>query len=83
VVVEQRRYEDDKSPDADDYRGSSVFTHTFSGSRTLTFSAKRSLPDTERGNEEIYQRVRFRVTSNGVTSPWTSWRNSPILSIPN
>ncbi|HET9648982.1 MAG TPA: hypothetical protein VFP34_12250 [Microlunatus sp.] len=83
LTVEQRRYEDDASPDPDDFLGSSVLVHSFSGGATVTLSTTRSLPDTEPGNEEIYQRIRFRVSSNGVTSAWTGWQNSPILSIPN
>ena len=83
VTVLQRRYEDDRAPDADDYLGATVFVRNFGGSGTKTASTLVSLRNTEAGNEEVYQRVRFQVTSNGVTSPWTSWQNSPILSIPN
>jgi hypothetical protein len=83
VTVQQLRYEDDKSPDADDNLGSSTFTRSFDGAGSITVNIQRALPNTEGGNEEIYQRVRFRVSSNGVTSPFTSWQNSPVLSIPN
>jgi hypothetical protein len=35
-----------------------------------------ALPDTEAGQEEMYQRVSFRVESGGVASPWTAWEDS-------
>jgi hypothetical protein len=39
-----------------------------------------AVPDTDWGlgddTEELYHSVRFRVSSNGVTSPWTAWHNS-------
>ena len=83
VTVHQRRYEDDRAPDADDYLGATVFVRNFGGSGTKTASTLLTLRNTEKGNEEVYQRVQFQVTSNGVTSPWTSWQNSPLLTIPN
>jgi hypothetical protein len=80
VSIEQRRYEEDGGLfNSDDFLGASSF-NTF-GVRTL--SNVRTLVDTESGNEEIYHKVRFRVTSNGVTSAWTPWEKSPVLSIPN
>ena len=83
VTVHQRRYEDDRAPDADDNLGATVYVRTFGGSGTKTVSTLVSLRNTEAGNEEVYQRVRFQVTSNGVTSPWTGWQTSRILSILN
>lgn len=83
VTVQQHRYEDDKAPDKDDDLGASSFVRSFGSTKTIVVASQRALPNTENGNEEIYQRVRFRVSSHGVTSPWTSWQNSGILSIPN
>ena len=82
VTVLQRRYEDDRAPDADDYLGATVFVRNFGGSGTKTASTLVSLRNTEGGNEEVYQRVRFQVTSNGVTSPWTSWQTPPSSPSP-
>lgn len=79
VTIEQRRYEEDDWPNPDDSLGTTTFTT--SGVRTL--SNVRTLVNTESGNEEVYQKVRFRVTSSGVTSPWTSYEKSSVLSIPN
>ena len=44
---------------------------------------EKALPDTEIGQEEMYQHVSFRVESNGVTSPWTDWEDSPEQSFFN
>jgi hypothetical protein len=79
VSIEQRRYEEDDWPNPDDSLG----TTTFSTSGVRTLSNVRTLVNTESGNEEVYQKVRFRVTSGGVTSPWTSFQKSSVLSIPN
>ena len=79
VSIQQRRYEEDGFLNPDDFLGATSFNT--SGVRTL--HNRRTLVDTESGNEEVYQKVRFRVTSNGVTSPWTSYEKSPVLSIPN
>ena len=43
----------------------------------------KALPDSDAwgdDNEEMYHSVRFRVTSNGVTSPWTPWEDSTVVS---
>ena len=77
VQIEQRRYEEDAWPNPDDFLGASSFS-TY-GVRTL--SNVRTLVNTESGNEEVYQKVRFRVTINGHTLPWTSWEKSPVASI--
>ena len=31
----------------------------------------------------MYHRIRFRVTSNGVTSPLTGWHKSPVQAFFN
>jgi hypothetical protein len=46
-------------------------------------SVTKALPDADAwgdDNEEMYHSVRFRVTSNGVTSPWTKWEDSTVVS---
>lgn len=75
VSIDQQRYEEDTF--WDDHLGSTSFTT--SGIRTL--SSVRTLVNTESGYEEVFQKVRFRVSSNGVTSPWTSYQKSAVLSI--
>ncbi|HYO86691.1 MAG TPA: hypothetical protein VES01_09590 [Dermatophilaceae bacterium] len=79
VSITQQRYEEDGFLNPDDFLGSTSFTT--SGVRTL--SNVRTLVNTESGNEEVYQKVRFRVSSGGVTSPWTSFQKSSVLSIGN
>ena len=44
---------------------------------SLMFKDSSVQMDTVFGDEEMYQHVSFRVTSNGVTSPWTDWEDSP------
>ena len=40
--------------------------------------------DTESGQEEMYQQIRFYVRSdNGVTSGWTGWHKSGVRSFYN
>ena len=42
-----------------------------------------TLPNTEAGAEEMYQRVRFWVHANGVMSATTPGQNSAVLTIAN
>jgi hypothetical protein len=79
VSIQQHRYEEDDWPNPDDSLG----TTSFGTSGVRILHNVRTLVNTESGNEEVYQKVRFRVTSNGVTSPWTSNEKSAVLSIPN
>ncbi len=83
VEITQERWESDGWPNPDDHLGTSTFNRTFSVTGSTTISNVRTLVDGELGNEEVYQKVRFRVTSNGVTSPWTGWHSSAQLSIAN
>jgi hypothetical protein len=88
VEVQQLRYEEDWGnwlfSDPDDSLGSRTFTRTFPPNvGTITVSSTRTLPNTEDGNEEIYQKTRFRVSSGGVTSPWTSYQRTAYVSMPN
>ena len=79
VSIEQEHWEEDPWPNGDDFLGSSSFTT----SGVTTLSNVRTLVDGEIGDEEVYHKIRFRVSSNGVTSPWTSWEKSSVLTIPN
>ncbi len=81
VTIEQRRY--DATPNPDKYLGQKVLKHSFDKSGTVKIWVTSALPQTGAGNERMYQKIRFRVYSHGVTSPWTSWEASPVLSIPN
>lgn len=88
VEVQQFRYEEDWDnwpfSNADDKLGSRTFTRAFPPTvGTIKVGSTRTLPDTEKGSEEIYQKTRFRVTSGGVTSPWTSYQRTAYVSMPN
>jgi hypothetical protein len=87
VQILQQRYEEDWDgwliPNSDDSLGSVSFSRTFESDGSTTVSSVRTLPNTEDGSEEIYQRTRFRVTSNGVTSNWTSYQRTAYVSMPN
>ena len=76
IEIEQHVHEAD-SINADDHITTSNRSRYFATTDTVTMWLENSLPDTEIGDEEMYQRVSFRVTSNGVTSPWTAWEDSP------
>jgi hypothetical protein len=70
--------------DRDDYQG---YTQTgwywFGSYKTTVLNEVRPLAKTDSNCcEEPYQRVRFRVYSNGVTSPWVQWEDSKYYSIP-
>jgi len=76
VEIEQHVHEAD-SVNADDHITTSNRSRYFATTDSVTMWLENSLPDTEIGDEEMYQHVSFRVTSNGVTSPWTAWEDSP------
>ena len=76
VEIEQHVHEAD-TINADDHITTSNRSRYFATADTVTMWLENSLPDTEIGDEEMYQHVSFRVTSNGVTSPWTDWEDSP------
>ena len=75
VSIDQQRYEEDPWPNGDDFLGSTQFNT----SGVTTLSNVRTLVNGEIGDEEVYHNVRFRVSSNGVTSPWTSYQKSCLL----
>lgn len=80
VTVDQDRFDTAGVPVL---TGVSVLKHSFGGAGTVKITVQRPLPDLNRGNEAVFQSVRFRVASHGVTSAWTGWQKSAVLSIPN
>lgn len=86
IEIEDQRWEWDYTS-ADDPLGTTTYNMTFSdppGPARLK-SVTKNLPDADAwgdNNEEIYHSVRFRVTGtlDGVTSPWTAWEDSPIVT---
>lgn len=83
VRIQQQRMEEDGFLNPDDLIGSDLFVRVFGPAGTRIITVTRNLPDTEWGKEEMYQRIRIQVTSNGVTSPWTGWHESGVRSFSN
>ncbi len=80
-LYQQRKESDTFS---DDNTGSQYLGwYYFSGNATRYYYVDARLPDTEWGNEEMYQRLQFRVYSNGVYGSWTGGENSAIQSFSN
>ena len=68
----------------DDYLSTSVHNWDFTGGAgTQSLNVRRTLPFTnnEGPDEEVYDTVRFRVTSGTVTGPWTLIQFSPVTAI--
>ena len=68
----------------DDFIGEYASTFDFTaGAGTKTVILRRALPTTPNEGlaEEMYQRLRFRVTSGVVTSPWTAFELTAPKSI--
>ena len=86
IEIQDQRWDDDSwdlVPSADDPHGITTYNITFNSTSTVYKSAAKVLPDSDAwgdDNEEMYHSVRFRVTSNGVTSPWTPWEDSTVVS---
>ena len=84
--IQDQRWDDDTwdlVPSADDPHGITTYTITFTSTSKVYESAAKALPNSDAwgdDNEEMYHAVRFRVTSNGVTSPWTKWEDSTVVS---
>lgn len=80
-------YEEDWSTwwktDRDDTLFSTTKRVSFTSAGTTTLWRDLALPDTESGAEEIYHKVRFSVTSNGVPSQATKWERTPYVSFTN
>ena len=75
VEIKQHVHEADILGD-DDHIVTSHPSRYFGATSTVTMWLEYALPDTEAGQEEMYQRVSFRVESGGVASPWTAWEDS-------
>ena len=68
---------------SDDTIGHTTYNRSFSSAGTQYIYFYGTLPDTELGQEEMYQKIRLRVSSNGVTSAWTGWQKSGVQSFFN
>ena len=75
--VQRERWEQDAGPD--NWTGTSAsFVYA------PLWWDQQPLPDTDGSGsdyEQVYQRVRFRVFSNGVTSAWSAWELTSAVSI--
>jgi hypothetical protein len=82
VLLEARAYEAD--PGADTLLGSGDAAVTLPSGGSKTFTSTLPAPDTEPGDDEVYQRVRFKVLyANGSVSDWTAWESSPVTVVPS
>ncbi|MGV1007348.1 MAG: hypothetical protein ACOYBY_01920 [Dermatophilaceae bacterium] len=79
ITVDQHVHEQDGGLNGDDHITSSLRSRYFSSTDTVTMWLESSLPDTELGDEEMYQHVHFQITDDlGTTSPWTAWEDSLV-----
>jgi hypothetical protein len=84
IHITDSRWEDDPVG-GDDATGTSFIDRDYTqvaGNTTITVT--RALPDTDDlfdNYEEVYHRVHFTVSSNGVTSPFTAWQYSGVRAI--
>jgi hypothetical protein len=84
VQVQQFFLEDDTAPNPDDVTGNQLTLRAFPTTNIDQRTVTRPLANTEGGNEEVYQKVRFRVSiGGGAFSPWTAFERSNTLSIAN
>ncbi len=83
IIIGQRFWEDDSALRGGNDRIAKDEVHRpyFSTKRTIILHAYRVLVDTERGEEEVFHDFKFRVRSNGVTSPQSGLEKSPNLTI--
>jgi hypothetical protein len=84
VSFDQQIWEEDDWPNEDDHLATEYAREeSFTAGESYTYVSHWTLPDTESGQEEIYQRVMFQEGSGGVWSPWYGWYNSAVLAISN
>jgi hypothetical protein len=84
INITQERWEDDDWPNPDDHLGTSYFSrHLNYASGLVTISNVRTLVNTEIGNEEVYQKIKWQEGSNGIWSAYTGWRTSASTSMSN
>lgn len=88
--TDQQRWEQDllsrEGDPVDDFLGSSAHTWDFTaGAGTKSVKVRRTIPTTgpatEGSTEELFQALRFRVTSGPVTSAWTAYELTPPRSV--
>jgi len=86
IELQDQRWEQDWTS-ADDPHGITTYTITITDptDTVRTPSVTKPLPDGDvwgDDNEEMYHSVRFRVTGtlDHVTSPWTAWEDSDMVS---
>lgn len=75
IRIQQQRWEEDKGDDQ--YLGYYRWTQTFDKDASMRFTYRIRMEKTEKENEEMYQRVRFRVTEGLTISEWTKWERGP------
>lgn len=63
-----------------DLISNATYTKSFPLSGTTTVSYLAAVPDTEPGGEEMFHRLRLRVTVFGIPQPWTGWHNSAVVN---
>jgi hypothetical protein len=79
VVIWHERYEEDPSPNPDDYLGSHAWALIYVLSGTQVVSIETAAPDTESTSEEAYHRVKFQVTPFfGEAGNKKPWEKSPV-----
>ncbi len=77
--ITQKFYEADSWPNPDDYLGA----RTFSAGGVQVLHSRRTLPNTELGNEEVYHVIRFHVHGPGGISANTGSHQSAVRSFAN
>lgn len=84
VSFDQQIWEEDDWPNDDDHLVTEYARDEhFAAGESYTYVSYWTLPDTESGQEEIYQQVMFQEGSGGVWSPWYGWYVSQVLAISN
>ena len=84
VEIEQHIHEQDGGLNKDDHITSNVRDWHFSTASTVTMWWENTLPNTELGQEEMYQTVKFRVIMDDLSSsPWMSFEDSPVQAFSN
>lgn len=82
VSIEQKRWEHDPW-NPDDALGASFFYRELDAGTSTMIHNYRTLVNTEPGEEEVYQSVRFRVWWDPASSDRTGWESSDWRGIPD
>lgn len=84
VEIDQHIHEEDDGLNDDDHIFSVTRTRHYSDDDTVTIWWEKTLETGELGAEEMYQTVRFRVTTDDLAqSGWTSYDASPVQQFSN